>query len=108
MESLYDLYKRSSASVVKDGYIRKEDLHFALCRKGNKRNLFVDRLKVMVLAILTESNMKLSNDVVEIIVDKVCVVFQTQIIRLKKKILGIRYSHVLVLESLTNICGSRH
>ncbi|XP_054782931.1 uncharacterized protein LOC129290234 isoform X2 [Prosopis cineraria] len=70
MESLYDLYKRSSASVVKDGYIRKEDLHFALCRKGNKRNLFVDRLKVMVLAILTESNMKLSNDVVEIIVDK--------------------------------------
>ncbi|XP_054783627.1 calcineurin B-like protein 4 isoform X2 [Prosopis cineraria] len=125
VESLYELYKRLSTSVVKDGYIRKEDLHFALFRNSNKRNLFVDRmfdlfdvdrngqiefsefvrslgvfhpktpeaakikyafklydlrrtgyiereeLKEMVLAILTESDLKLSNDVVETIVDKI-------------------------------------
>ncbi|XP_028779813.1 calcineurin B-like protein 7 [Neltuma alba] len=124
VESLYELYRKLSASVVKDGYIRKEDLHFALFRSSDKRNLFVDRmfdlfdvdrngqiefsefvrslsvfhpktpaavkinyafklydlrrtgyiereeLKEMVLAILTESDLKLSNDAVETIVDK--------------------------------------
>ncbi|KAL1347111.1 hypothetical protein HN51_020625 [Arachis hypogaea] len=124
VESLYELFKKLSASIVKDGFISKEELHFALFRNSNKRNLFVDRifdlfdvnrnehidfgefirslsvfhprtpeaikiryafklydlrhtgyiereeLKEMVLAILVESDLTLSDEVVETIVDK--------------------------------------
>ncbi|KAI4355239.1 hypothetical protein L6164_004032 [Bauhinia variegata] len=124
VESLYELYQKLSVSVVKDGFIRKEDLHFALFRNNNKRSIFVDRifdlfdvnrngridfgdfvrslsvfhpktpeavkmkyafklydlrhtgyierqeLKEMVIALLGESDLVLSDDVVETIVDK--------------------------------------
>ncbi|MED6187392.1 Calcineurin B-like protein 4, variant 2 [Stylosanthes scabra] len=124
VESLYELFKKLSASIVKDGFISKEELHFALFGNSNKRNLFVDRifdlfdvnrnehiefsefirslsvfhprtpeavkikyafklydlrrtgyieheeLKEMVLAILVESDLTLSDEVVETIVDK--------------------------------------
>ncbi|KAF7826183.1 calcineurin B-like protein 7 [Senna tora] len=132
VETLYELYKKLSTSVVKDGYIQKEDLHFALFRNSNKQNLFLDRvfdlfdvnqngqidfaefvqslsvfhpktpeevkvkyafklydlrhtgyieheeLKEMVLAILTESNLELSDDVVKSIVDKTFVEADTK------------------------------
>ncbi|KAK2353574.1 calcineurin B protein [Trifolium repens] len=130
VEILKELYKKLSTSIVKNGLIQKEELHFALFRNRNKRNLFVDRevfgraylgssheirighiefgefirsltifhpkapqedkikyafklydlrhtgyiereeLKEMVLAILVESDVVLSDDVVETIVDK--------------------------------------
>ncbi|XP_061357082.1 calcineurin B-like protein 4 [Gastrolobium bilobum] len=124
VETLYELFKKLSTSIVKDGFIQKEDLHFALFRNCNMRNLFLDRmfdlfdvnrnghiefgefvrslsvfhpktpeavkikyafklydlrhtgyiereeLKEMVLAILIESDLVLSDDVVETIVDK--------------------------------------
>ncbi|WJX92498.1 Calcineurin B-like protein 4 [Trifolium repens] len=124
VEILKELYKKLSTSIVKNGLIQKEELHFALFRSRNKRNLFVDRmfdlfdvnrnghiefgefirslsifhpkapqedkikyafklydlrhtgyiereeLKEMVLAILVESDVVLSDDVVETIVDK--------------------------------------
>ncbi|WJX86791.1 Calcineurin B-like protein 4 [Trifolium repens] len=124
VEILKELYKKLSTSIVKNGLIQKEELHFALFRSRNTRNLFVDRmfdlfdvnrnghiefgefirslsifhpkapqedkikyafklydlrhtgyiereeLKEMVLAILVESDVVLSDDVVETIVDK--------------------------------------
>lgn len=124
VEILKELYKKLSTVIVKNGLIQKEELHFALFRNRNKRNLFVDRmfdlfdvnqnghiefgefirslaifhpktpkadkikyafklydlrhtgyiereeLKEMVLMILVESDLVLSDDVVETIVDK--------------------------------------
>lgn len=43
VETLYELYKKLSTSIVKDGFIQKEELHFALFRNSNKPNLFVNR-----------------------------------------------------------------
>ncbi|KAK7275365.1 hypothetical protein RIF29_16481 [Crotalaria pallida] len=124
VEKLHELYKKLSNIIVKDGFIQKEDLLFALFRNSNTPNLFVDRvfdlfdvnhngliefgefvrslsvfhpktpeavkikyafelydlrhtgyiereeLKEMVLTILNESDLVLSDDVVETIVDK--------------------------------------
>ncbi|XP_019459698.1 PREDICTED: calcineurin B-like protein 4 isoform X1 [Lupinus angustifolius] len=124
VETLHELYRKLSTSIVKDGFIQKEELHFALFRNINRRNLFVDRvfdlfdvnknghidfgefirslsifhpktseavkvkyafklydlrhtgyieheeLKEMVFAMLNESDLALSDDVVETIVDK--------------------------------------
>ncbi|CAN0889665.1 Calcineurin B-like protein 7 [Linum grandiflorum] len=120
VESLYELYKKLSSSIVQDG----EDFQFALFRTTEKQNLFADRvfdifdvnrdghiefgefvdslsvfhprtptavkikcafklydlrrtgyiereeLKDMVVALLTESDLVLSEDIVEQIVDK--------------------------------------
>ncbi|GMH22545.1 hypothetical protein Nepgr_024388 [Nepenthes gracilis] len=124
VESLFELYKKLSNSVVKDGFIRKEELQLALFRNIHKQSLFVDRmfdlfdvkkngviefeefirtlsifhpktpntekttyafrlydlrgtgyieleeLKEMVLALLHESDLHLSNDIVDAIVNK--------------------------------------
>ncbi|PWZ25724.1 hypothetical protein Zm00014a_020555 [Zea mays] len=124
VEALYELYKRISYSITKDGLIHKEEFQLALFRNSNKRNLFADRifdlfdlkrngviefgefvrsldvfhpdtpveekiafafrlydlrgtgfigreeLKEMVLAILNESELLLSDDAVEEIVDQ--------------------------------------
>ncbi|KAF3439861.1 hypothetical protein FNV43_RR18139 [Rhamnella rubrinervis] len=124
IESLYELFKKLSTSVVKDDLIRKEELQLTIFQNSNKRNLFLDRmfdtfdvdgngyiefgefvqalsvfhpktpeaikityafklydlrqtgyiereeLKEMVVAILQESDLTLSDDVVEMIVDK--------------------------------------
>ncbi|KAJ7951304.1 putative Calcineurin B [Quillaja saponaria] len=124
VESLYELYEKLSSSIVKDGFIQKEELQLALFRNSTGQSLFADRmfdlfdvdqngqiefgefvrclsvfhpktpepvkikyafklydlrhtgyiereeLKEMVLAILKESDLTLSVDVVETIVDK--------------------------------------
>ncbi|XP_057454814.1 calcineurin B-like protein 7 isoform X2 [Lotus japonicus] len=124
VETLKELFQKLSSSIVKDGFIQKEELYFALFRNSNKRNLFLDRmfdlfdvngsgqiefgefvrslsvfhpkaseavkikyafklydlrhtgyiereeLKEMVQAILVESDLVLSDDVVETIVGK--------------------------------------
>ncbi|EES06704.1 hypothetical protein BDA96_04G139300 [Sorghum bicolor] len=124
VEALYELYKKISYSIIKDGLIHKEEFQLALFRNSNKKNLFADRifdlfdlkrngvidfeefvqslsifhpdtpmaekiafafrlydlrgtgfiereeLKEMVLAILNESELLLSDDAVEQIVDQ--------------------------------------
>ncbi|MBA0801678.1 hypothetical protein Gohar_012028 [Gossypium harknessii] len=131
VESLEELYKKLSNSIIADGLIHKEEFHLALFKNRNQRNLFADRvfdlfdlkrngviefgefvrslgifhpnapvadkiafvqillavafklydlrqtgfiereeLKEMVLALLHESELVLSEDIVEMIVDK--------------------------------------
>ncbi|KAM7268288.1 hypothetical protein ACFE04_010454 [Oxalis oulophora] len=124
VESLYELFKILSSSIIDDGLIHKEEFQLALFRNRNMSNLFADRifdlfdlkrngviefgefvrslsvfhpnalvadkiafafrlydlrqtgyieweeLKEMVLALLNESDLALSEDVVQQIVDK--------------------------------------
>ncbi|OMO64278.1 Recoverin [Corchorus capsularis] len=44
IESLHELYKKLSSSIIKDGYIHKEELQLALFKNSKKRNLFLDRM----------------------------------------------------------------
>ncbi|XP_021893069.1 calcineurin B-like protein 7 isoform X2 [Carica papaya] len=44
VESLYELYKNLSCSVVKDGLIHKEELQLAVLRNSNKQSFFLDRI----------------------------------------------------------------
>ncbi|XP_058747778.1 calcineurin B-like protein 7 isoform X2 [Vicia villosa] len=101
VDALYELYLKSSNSIIQDGLIHKEEFQLALFRNENQKNLFADRiswcfsskhtfrrqncmlydlrqtwyiereeLKEMVLALLNESNLFLSDEMIESIVDK--------------------------------------
>ncbi|KAH9555070.1 hypothetical protein CY35_08G095800 [Sphagnum magellanicum] len=99
VEALYELFKKISSSIFNDGLIHKEEFQLALF-KSKRENLFADRLhsncmtcvrqgilsgkkylkfilflvsevKQMVIALLSESDMNLSDDVIESILDKV-------------------------------------
>ncbi|XP_066160489.1 calcineurin B-like protein 10 isoform X1 [Oryza sativa Japonica Group] len=70
VEALYELYKKISCSIVDDGLIHKEELQLALFRTPAGKNLFLDRVKQMVVATLLESEVQLSDDLVEAILDK--------------------------------------
>ncbi|PQQ16801.1 calcineurin B-like protein 7 isoform X2 [Prunus yedoensis var. nudiflora] len=109
VEALYDLYKKLSSSIIKDGLLHKEEFQLALFQSSSKQNLFADRVfdlfdikhngviefgefvrslsifhpnaseaekyhvKEMVSALLSESDLELSDDVIESIVDKTMV-----------------------------------
>ncbi|KAL4649342.1 hypothetical protein ACB092_01G007700 [Castanea dentata] len=70
VEALYELFKKLSSSIIDDGLIHKEELQLALFQTPSGENLFLDRVKQMVIAILMESNMTLSDDLLEAIIDK--------------------------------------
>lgn len=44
VEALYELYKKLSNSIIKDGLIHKEELQLALFQTPHGENLFLDRL----------------------------------------------------------------
>ncbi|CAB4280182.1 unnamed protein product [Prunus armeniaca] len=114
VEALYDLFKKLSSSIIKDGLLlHKEEFQLALFQSSSKQNLFADRVfdlfdikcngviefgefvrsliafrlydlrgtgyierdevKEMVSALLSESDLELSDDVIESIVDKTMV-----------------------------------
>lgn len=44
VEALYELYKKLSFSIIKDGLIHKEEFQLALFRNSKRANLFADRM----------------------------------------------------------------
>jgi hypothetical protein len=49
VEALYELYRKMSFSIFKDGLIHKEEFQFALFRNSKKANLFADRVRLLTL-----------------------------------------------------------
>uniref|UniRef100_A0A1D1Y1Z7 Calcineurin B-like protein n=1 Tax=Anthurium amnicola TaxID=1678845 RepID=A0A1D1Y1Z7_9ARAE len=70
VEALFELFKSISSSVIDDGLINKEEFQLALFKNRKKENLFANRVKQMLIALLCESEMKLSDETVETILDK--------------------------------------
>ncbi|URE31617.1 calcineurin B-like protein [Musa troglodytarum] len=69
VEALYELYKKLGNSMTSDGLIHKEELQLALFNTLTGENLFLDRVKQMVIALLRESDIMLSDDLLEAILD---------------------------------------
>nr|GMD81254.1 calcineurin B-like protein 1 [Ipomoea batatas] len=70
VEALFELFKSISSSVIDDGLINKEEFQLALFKNRKKENLFANRVKQMLIALLCESEMKLADETIEIILDK--------------------------------------
>jgi serine/threonine-protein phosphatase 2B regulatory subunit len=47
VQALYELYRKMSSSIFKDGLIHKEEFQFALFRNSKSANLFADRVRVL-------------------------------------------------------------
>ncbi|KAH0974158.1 hypothetical protein GBA52_016057 [Prunus armeniaca] len=89
VEALFELYKSISSSVIDDGLINKEEFQLAIFKNRKKENLFANRVisfklydldstgfierqevKQMLIALLCESEMKLADETIELILDK--------------------------------------
>ncbi|XP_021628020.1 calcineurin B-like protein 10 isoform X2 [Manihot esculenta] len=94
VEALLDLFKKLSSSIVDDGLLHREELRLALLRTPASKNLFLDRLTLrnllmhstffilvllwrtkltvrqMLNAIILESDLQLSEEYLEAIIDK--------------------------------------
>ncbi|KAJ9190319.1 hypothetical protein P3X46_001535 [Hevea brasiliensis] len=70
VEALLDLFKKLSRSIIDDGLLHKEELQLALLRTPAGKNLFLDRVRLMLNAILQESDLQLSEEYLEAIIDK--------------------------------------
>ncbi|XP_020548292.1 calcineurin B-like protein 10 isoform X4 [Sesamum indicum] len=80
VEALHELFKKLSSSIIDDGLIHKEELQLALFRivcvsfklYDLRQTGFIEReeVKQMVIAILMESDTKLSDELLELIIDK--------------------------------------
>uniref|UniRef100_A0A803LWK3 Calcineurin B-like protein n=1 Tax=Chenopodium quinoa TaxID=63459 RepID=A0A803LWK3_CHEQI len=113
VESLYELYRRLSSSIVDDGFISREEFQVGLFRDRREQSIFTDRMfnqfdskhdgmidfeefvqgfnglfpmrqyqshfsyttygkqvRVMILAFLDESDLVLSDDIIQGIIDK--------------------------------------
>ncbi|KAJ6932445.1 hypothetical protein NC651_008013 [Populus alba x Populus x berolinensis] len=71
VEALLELFKKLSGSIIDDGLIHKEDLKLALLKTPASDNLILDRVRQMLNAILLESGLQISEESLEVIIDKV-------------------------------------
>ncbi|KAL3598285.1 hypothetical protein D5086_006203 [Populus alba] len=77
VEALLELFKKLSSSIIDDGLIHKEDLKLALLKTPASDNLILDRshlgsfqVRQMLNAILLESGLQISEESLEVIIDK--------------------------------------
>ncbi|KAJ6706403.1 CALCINEURIN B [Salix purpurea] len=70
VEALLDLFKKLSSSIIDDGLIHKEELKLALLKTPASDNLILDRVRQMLNAILMESELPISAESLELIIDK--------------------------------------
>ncbi|XP_034208781.1 calcineurin B-like protein 2 isoform X6 [Prunus dulcis] len=70
VEALRELFNQLSSSILDDGLIHKEELRLALFKTPAGENLFLDRVRQMVVATLLESGIHVPDETLEAIVDK--------------------------------------
>ncbi|KAK6781762.1 hypothetical protein RDI58_019558 [Solanum bulbocastanum] len=73
VKSLTELFKKFSCSICidcNDGFISREEFQLGLFRDNRKHSLFSDRVKELMFGLLYESELILTDDIVEGIINK--------------------------------------